>query len=186
LAVSLLHNMTIALVILRGIGEPPSKRSVKRRKSARNPSDSTAKTVPVAVHLRLCILHVWTATKPELQAQRLFNSVHVFPRQGPNLRLQPLFADCRDLIGHGLARLAIQIDCGFTRVKAGNVACDRDDLRGSDSGPSDHASASRSRSRSAAMSRYAASMSCDKTWGLASFSRNWLMRRRPTVRYSPW
>ena len=51
--------------------------------------------------------------------------------------------------------------------------------------PSDQASASCSRSSSAAMSRYAVSMSSGRTCGRASFSRNWLIRRRPTFRCSP-
>jgi hypothetical protein len=36
LAVSLPHNMTIALVILRGIGEPPSKRISQRQLNIRD------------------------------------------------------------------------------------------------------------------------------------------------------
>ena len=76
--------------------------------------------------------HPQTLRRPlgeaELDADGSFNSADVLKRQGCQFGFEPLLADGSNLVGHRLARFAIQIDWGFTRVNAGHVAGNRNDL----------------------------------------------------------
>src|ERR1019366_4270661 len=64
----------------------------------------------------------------DLDAEGSFDGADVVKGQGCQLGFEPLLADGGDLVGHRLARLAIQIDGSFTGVNTGYVACDRNDL----------------------------------------------------------